>query len=291
MLFITRFRGIYIMPSLNYDYTQSLRRQNALYVLKYSDPVKVAENPAPVIGYSGHVPSYRSSIHDQRVIRSLMRSLVSPMKPTTATGFVKAASNLPKFEHEKKEETMTSLNKRARSAPVTLSGGEQHEKTPPQSSRSIKSGQSVRVIPSKLAMMSAGGLDKMSASRPHTAGVSQKVQHTISSRASSASSVSLRPITEEKPRKHPTGFPQTLYGASYWYAWKDEETKSAVTRPESYQRDRSLNRHNNVLYHKYEGVVPKYMGYVPGYKFRHGSTYGVLTVRATEAGVVHKLKN
>lgn len=39
------------------------------------------------------------------------------------------------------------------------------------------------------------------------------------------------------------------------------------------------------LYHIDSGLLPKYMGYVPGLKFRYGATFGNLTFNAKEIGV------
>lgn len=50
-----------------------------------------------------------------------------------------------------------------------------------------------------------------------------------------------------------------------------------------YRRD-ALDQKNN-LYHIDSGLLPKYMGYVPGLKFRYGSTFGMLTYNAKEIGV------
>lgn len=49
-------------------------------------------------------------------------------------------------------------------------------------------------------------------------------------------------------------------------------------------RKSALEIKNN-LYHVHSGLLPKYMGYVPGLKFRYGSTFGMLTYNAKEIGV------
>lgn len=299
------------MPSLNFDYTQFLKKQNALYLLKYqNDPIQAPENPAPIAGYHGHVPTYRSSVHEQRMVRSLVRCLTSPTKPTTATGYKSKANQIPGLSRPStaapktiKEDDLVS--KRAQTAPPDTRGLE--NKSPinaspsPQSFRTgIKPATAMsqlghqRPSPSRISMMSAGSSEKIrqetrsapnflpNPPRPQTRSAHSRTKST-------ASSISPRPMTRLPVSKHPTGYPQTLYGASYWFMWpEDAVSTKPLSRPNSYDEDRKLNRYDNVIYHKHEGALPKYMGYVPGYKFRHGSTFGVLTSHATNYGAVFK---
>jgi len=282
------------MPSLNFDYTQFLKRQNALYLLKYqNDPVEVADNPAHINGYSGHVPSYRGSIHEQRAMRSLVRCLTSPMKPTTAMGYsTESNRNLkirPKTSKvEAKPQQIEGDLRRAQSAPPPRPTKEATDALPDAPAE--PNVDSRRPNPSRLSMVSAGSSDTMRKEIDKVLTRSRQGQSMISRGDSRASSISYRQLERRAPAKHPAGYPQTLYGASYWFAWPDEQSRVGVPteRPKSNQLDRELGRNHDVIYHKHEGVLPKYMGYVPGYKFRHGATYGVLTVHAVRDGAVHR---
>ena len=307
------------MPGLNFDYTQFLKKQNALYLMKYqNDPVEVAYNPAQIAGYSGHIPNYRSNVHEQRMVRSLVRCLTSPTKPTTATGFKSKTNRLPDLKRpstaaapiptESKADQTRDVQKiaegisqkRAQTAPPAT----RHEKErldtslkPPSKSRLRQESPAPsnvtegRLTPSRISMMSAGSSDTVRRDLARSAMLqSPEVENQrIDRPRSTTSTVSQHPVIKQAIPKHPTGYAHTLYGASYWYMWPGESTVSSKpVRPESYDRDRRLNRNDNVIYHKHEGILPKYMGYVPGYKFRHGSTYGVLTSHATNYGAVYK---
>lgn len=50
-------------------------------------------------------------------------------------------------------------------------------------------------------------------------------------------------------------------------------------------RRAALDHKNTNIYHMKSGLLPKFMGYVPGLKFRYGSTFGMLTYNAKEVGV------
>ena len=315
------------MPSLNFDYTQFLKKQNALYLLKYqNDPIEIAYNPGPIAGYSGHVPSYRSGVQEQRIVRSLVRCLTSPTKPTTATGFKSKTNRLPELRRpstaapvpqEKKADQKTNTKvaskeippKRAQTAPPTTRHEADRSKSPRKSPEDQKPQTPVtpqatpppsrltveRPTPARISMMSAGSSDTVRRDLLRSPMIrSPELEDRPQTRRyrsrpnSTASTVSQRPLTQQAVSKHPTGYANTLYGASYWYMWPGEENvTSKADRPESYDRDRRLNRNDNVIYHKHEGILPKYMGYVPGYKFRHGSTFGVLTSHATSYGAVY----
>ena len=322
------------MPGLNFDYTQFLKKQNALYLLKYqNDPVEVANNPAPIAGYSGHTPTYRSSIHKQRMVRSLVRCLTSPTKPTTAMGFTSDANRLPglkrpstaaplpqsktseaKMLEKVKEEAPVS--KRAQTAPPASrldrkllgSASQPFQKSPTPGQSRKQSRESLMTpappgdvegspIPSRISMMSAGSSDTfrrdlLRSPSLHSLHPGTRPPTRRSNRPhSQASTVSERPVTQQTISRYPNGYPQTLYGSSFWFMWPGDNNSSATkatARPESYAEDRKLNRYDDVIYHKHEGILPKYMGYVPGYKFRHGSTYGVLTSHAASYGAVYK---
>ena len=319
------------MPKLNFDYTQFLKKQNALYLLKYhNDPIETAEFPAPIAGFSGHTPSYRSTIHEQRMIRSLVRCLNSPTKPTTVMGYQSEVNRLPGLKRpstasasprSKTTSEKTSKNKaskeiseikRAQSAPLLtrqdrdpkVERGDSEQmcqekrKSPVLSPKPSLDRRTAfleepdRPIVSRISMASAGSSDTvrkelLKASKLNS---DRTITKTHDRSQSTASTVSQRPISRIPVSRYPTGYAQTLYGSSFWYMWPDEPSSNILppTRPESYAEDRRLNRNHNVIYHKHEGVVPKYMGYVPGYKFRHGSTYGVLTSHATSYGAVYK---
>lgn len=313
------------MPSLNFNYTEFLRKQNEKYIKKYGDePIKAESNPEPVIGFSGHVPSYRGSINELRVIRSLVRCISSPMKPTTATGYRSRSKQF--FRPEEEDEIPIPVKEEKKFSPLKNSGatpengkGQGRAKSAPVTSTRHKNGQTVlgndeaynytpSPVPSHISMMSAGSASALRQlrSRPVTArpeyvrprfesGKDEppKAPTTASSFRSRDSVPSLRKSTPQIVSKHPTGYPQTLYGSSFWYTWPDQTTKFNTPkerkRPDSFDHDRMLTRNDGVIYHKHEGVLPKYMGYVPSYKFRHGSTFGVLTVNATTQGVAHRL--
>ncbi|CAK8685508.1 unnamed protein product [Clavelina lepadiformis] len=57
-----------------------------------------------------------------------------------------------------------------------------------------------------------------------------------------------------------------------------------IERYDLYRRA-ALDQKNSKVYHIHSGLLPKYMGYVPGLKFRYGSTFGMLTFNAKEVGV------
>ena len=298
------------MPSLNFDYTQFLKKQNALYLLKYqNDPIQTPENPAPIVGYHGHVPCYRSSIHEQRMVRSLVRCLTSPTKPTTATGYKSKANRLPELDRPVTAKPQTSNEenrsaKRAQTAPPDTRSHESDKVVNPtprsfqyevRTPLSINQKRQQTIPPSRISMMSAGSSEKIRKEIRNTDNLIRKSSNrpvsckTLSRPQSNASSLSQRPITRLPISRHPTGYPQTLYGASYWFMWPDDATlNKPFSRPESFHEDRKLNRNDNVIYHKHEGVLPKYMGYVPGYKFRHGSSFGVLTSHAASYGAAFK---
>lgn len=304
------------MPGLNFDYTKFLREQNEKYIKKYGDdPIKADANPQPIIGYSGHVPSYRGSIHELRVVRSLVRCVSSPMKPTTATGY---RSKSRQFYRPEDEDTSRRPSTKA-SLPSTTDDNakvkvdvkssevapDRIRSAPAAISRERDSGKEDRPRPSDISMMAAGSSALLKDGRPRTAAapvINQKLpgetsRSNLSTRRSTRSSASsLAPLKIPEPPvipKRPTGYPQTLYGSSYWYAWPGDTPRPKGSkddkRPDSFDRDRRLNRKDGVLYHKHEGMVPKYLGYVPSYKFRHGSTFGVLTVNATSHGLAHRL--
>uniref|UniRef100_H2Y9A6 Uncharacterized protein n=1 Tax=Ciona savignyi TaxID=51511 RepID=H2Y9A6_CIOSA len=52
-----------------------------------------------------------------------------------------------------------------------------------------------------------------------------------------------------------------------------------------FYRRTALDHKNTNIYHIKSGLLPKFMGYVPGLKFRYGSTFGMLTYNAKEIGV------
>nr|XP_002131361.1 uncharacterized protein LOC100186945 [Ciona intestinalis] len=52
-----------------------------------------------------------------------------------------------------------------------------------------------------------------------------------------------------------------------------------------FYRRTALDHKNTNIYHIKSGLLPKFMGYVPGLKFRYGSTFGMLTYNAKEVGV------
>nr|XP_039272179.1 protein FAM166B-like [Styela clava] len=83
-----------------------------------------------------------------------------------------------------------------------------------------------------------------------------------------------RPVTENRQRIRPENVP-----------WVSTPVPGMRTIPEYdlYRKD-ALQEKNN-LYHVHSGLLPKYMGYVPGLKFRYGSTFGMLTYNAKEIGV------
>ncbi|CAK8677024.1 unnamed protein product [Clavelina lepadiformis] len=283
------------MPSMNFDYTNFLKRQNALYLLKYqNDPIIVAENPTPIPGYSGHVPNYRSSLHEHRLVRSLVRCLDSPMKPTTATGFIKRQplpelSNSPNKAWDK--EGTESHKRRSKSAPPTTAHAktDQKEQVFPESQQESGFKESNLTL-SRIALMSAGSSDKVrSGQNELPTKTNQDSRHLNSNSLKNASNNSCGAAFKVFKPNRPAGYSETVYGSSFWFAWPEMTENNKSERSERHVRDRKLNRNDHVIYHKHEGVVPKYMGYVPGYKFRHGSTYGVLTCHATSLGKVHKL--
>ncbi|XP_039272566.2 uncharacterized protein LOC120346801 [Styela clava] len=295
------------MPGLNFDYTKFLREQHEKYIKKYGDePIKSTPNPDPINGYGGHVPYYRNSLHELQVVRSLVRCVSSPMKPTTATGYKSKSSRFyrpededtlsqqgsNKSEHPKTPKSPTSSN-RVRSAPAAIS-----REGRPQDNRQPSP------HPSHISMLASGSSDmlKKESLRPRTAYSATrskakqevKLDRETPKSSSRLSDISVPPIKQPViiASKHPEGYPQTLYGASYWYAWPNDrpQTKeSSRERPNSFAQDRRLTRKDGVIYHRHEGMVPKYLGYVPSYKFRHGSTFGVLTVNATHYSVANKL--
>lgn len=292
------------MAGLNFNYTKFLREQHEKYIKKYGEePIKADPNPQPIIGYSGHVPSYRGSLHEQRVIRSLVRCISSPMKPTTATGY---RSKSRQFYNPDEENSSRCVS--TRSSSKTDSGkvngkvidvSQVPGRVMSAQARISREQIQEKPNPADIAMMAAGSSAMLKEQRPRTATNPANVTSArqVPSRScvrSSASSLTPLRVHEPLPvSKHPSGYPQTLYGSSYWYAWPGntprQKSSRGAKRPDSYNIDRRLGRKDGVLYHKHEGIVPKYLGYVPGYKFRHGSTFGVLTVNATSDGLTHRL--
>merc|ERR1712142_346050 len=160
--------------------------------------------------------------------------------------------------------------------PITQYKGASHSLRRPQSATATMK-QDPPPLPSKITMMSAGSSESLHSSpRPKTAVIRGPITRPSRSGISPVpprlGSVAPSLGKKSAKKRHLEGHPLTLYGASYFYAWPDD-----VKRLGSQPKERAFDRKNNIIYHKHEGVVPKYLGYVPGYKFRHGATYGVLT--------------
>lgn len=292
------------MPGLNFNYTKFLREQHEKYIKKYGDdPIKAEPNPQPIIGFSGHVPTYRGSIHEQRVVRSLVRCISSPMKPTTATGYRSKSRQFynPDDENSPRCVTTRSSGRTDSENPNTKAVGSDQVPERVMSAPAVITREKTqeKPNPADIAMMAAGSSALLKQQRAKTGrhptnAISPRILTSRSSTRSSTSSLAPIKVHEPLPAsKHPSGYPQTLYGSSYWYAWPGntprQKSSRGAMRPDSYNIDRRLDRKDGVLYHKHEGIVPKYLGYVPGYKFRHGSTFGVLTVNATSDGLTHRL--
>lgn len=178
------------MPGLNINYTKFIREQNEKYIKKYgNDKITVEDNPQPINGYSGHVPTYRGSIYDQKVVRSLVRCLTSPMKPTTANGYRSKSKQFfnpennddasekqetkpptppiqddTKPESPKPKTTVSTISTtRAKSAPAIIDHRASRE-------------NSQRPFVSRISMMSAGGSEYIHAlsQRPSTSHLSNR---------------------------------------------------------------------------------------------------------------------
>lgn len=83
--------------------------------------------------------------------------------------------------------------------------------------------------------------------------------------------------------------PTKVYADSYIRRdaakWKSTPVPGFRTCTFYDQYRRETLKHYDDVYDRHRGVVPKYGGYVPGLKFRYGSTFGQLTHNAREIGV------
>lgn len=98
---------------------------------------------------------------------------------------------------------------------------------------------------------------------------------------------------EYKMYKIEAEIPTKVYADSYIRTdaakWKSTPVPGFRTCTYYDQYRRQTLKHYDNVYDRNRGVVPKYGGYVPGLKFRYGSTFGQLTHNAREIGVERNL--
>ena len=94
--------------------------------------------------------------------------------------------------------------------------------------------------------------------------------------------------SEEYQEYNQSEFSSKLYGDSYIRKdaakWKSTPVPGIRTATNYDQYRNEAIKHYDCVYDKNRGVLPKYGGYVPGLKFRYGSTFGQLTYNAREIG-------
>jgi len=98
---------------------------------------------------------------------------------------------------------------------------------------------------------------------------------------------------EYQSSKQQSNIPTKVYADSYIRTdaakWKSTPVPGFRTCTYFDQYRRQALKHYDNVYDRTRGVVPKYGGYVPGLKFRYGSTFGQLTHNAKEIGIERNL--
>lgn len=110
-----------------------------------------------------------------------------------------------------------------------------------------------------------------------------RINSRSSNNCSTRKAQSNKYFTHIKPNCNPRGNVHTTYGSSFFYEWPGSSGKNISSslydeRKKALVEERKYDRKEGIIYRKYGCIVPKYNGYIPGMKFRHGFSFGALTV-------------